>query len=473
MALFGPSFLARFLKNQDGSIIAMSTIMIPLLIGVVGLSLDVGRVYYLQHDLQELADAAALAGAKELDGLNGAISRATDKANNLLNNDPTWSNVALAGAQIASVTFYSDISTGGDTLTADDTKAAYVKVTTVTRGMASTFIQAVGTGGTINTSSSAMAGSLYIACGVSPLLLCNPFENGPGGTVEFKDAVNAGTVTAGMQFNFTPKAANGSFAPGDFGLLDPPGQNSNGANGIRNLLSQQTPNFCYVHNVSPRPGQIQNKVMDGINVRFDIPASTGNTNGMDQSPAPVVTKGERPVNPNNCNSFTTAMRSPPPPPPLLSTFTTIYPYPDDTSLTAYGALQIGNGVLNTTNAKYYWQQHHDVNATQWPTTYATRYQAYQAEVAGSVPWVANEPYELHAPLCSSSPTNVAARRLVTAAVVDCIANGVNGNSATNLVSSSIAEFFITKPADATIYTEFTRIITPPDDRLHHIVQLVR
>src|SRR5437773_3731057 len=111
------NLLSRFRSDESGGIIALFSVMAPVILGVVGLSIEIGRGYYLNNDLQELADAAALAGAAELDGQPDAITRAIDRATNLLSNDPRWSNVVYTGAQIQTPTFYSAISLGGDTTT--------------------------------------------------------------------------------------------------------------------------------------------------------------------------------------------------------------------------------------------------------------------------------------------------------------------------------------------------------------------
>src|SRR5262249_15741855 len=100
---FGPlSSLGLFGKDEDGHISLYFIIMLPALIGLIGLILDGGGLFHLNTDQQELADAAALAGAKELDGRNDAITRATDRAQNLLSNGPNWSNTSLnaSGIQI-------------------------------------------------------------------------------------------------------------------------------------------------------------------------------------------------------------------------------------------------------------------------------------------------------------------------------------------------------------------------------------
>src|SRR5437763_49681 len=86
------SFLGKLGRDEDGHILHYFTIMLPVTVGMIGLALDGGALFHLKTDLQELADASALAGAAELDGRNDAITRAMDRAQNLLSNDPHWSN---------------------------------------------------------------------------------------------------------------------------------------------------------------------------------------------------------------------------------------------------------------------------------------------------------------------------------------------------------------------------------------------
>jgi hypothetical protein len=72
-------------------------------------------------------------------------------------------------------------------------------------------------------------------------------------------------------------------------------------------------------------------------------------------------------------------------------------------------------------------------------------------------------------------TGTTDRRIISAAIVNCIANGVQGHNTTSVQSNAYGEFFLTRPADANIYTEFVRMITPQTDlsKLHQIVELVR
>src|SRR5215212_4524330 len=100
-------------RDERGHIVIYFTIMLPVLLGMIGLSLDGARLFALHDELQDLADAAALAGARELLGDANAITRADGVARNLLNNDPRWANAAASGAIIlagtAGVQFYSQI----------------------------------------------------------------------------------------------------------------------------------------------------------------------------------------------------------------------------------------------------------------------------------------------------------------------------------------------------------------------------
>src|SRR5262249_40550864 len=101
---------------------------------------------------------------------NGAITRATSAANNLLKNDPRWSDIA--GAKIQSISFYSNISPGGDTATNQDSNASYIKVATGNWQVVPSFLAAVGAISNNSASASAGAGSNYAACGHVQSFIC-------------------------------------------------------------------------------------------------------------------------------------------------------------------------------------------------------------------------------------------------------------------------------------------------------------
>jgi hypothetical protein len=367
-----------------------------------------------------------------------------------------------------------------------------IKVVTLTKNVVPQFLVAVGATSIGQTQATATAMTSPVACNVQPLMLCNPFE--PDG-VDFNTAVNGSPplVKPGMMFHMkvlgssSPGGGNdgNSYAPGDFGLLDPPGVDSSGANTTRNLISQQSPRFCYINQLSPRTGEAVSKVSDGINVRFDMHIN-GNLTGLDQSPAPNVLRG---FNGDKCTGN--------PKYSLVLDGTTGLPaaVPGDSNYTTHGNMQLGDGVLNSDatkgpTANGYWQTHH---GTTWPsdlnvTGQANRWLAYRRELGldgqTAPPVTAAEPI---GPTCASrTAETVADRRIISVAVIDCLANNVHGNSQTDLRSNAYVNFFITQPSidygspnlsnNGEIWGEFVEMITPSsggNGKLHNIIQLIR
>src|SRR5438552_2303958 len=148
MALF--PLLSRLRKDEHGTVFVQFTVYLLAIMGMMGLALDGGRFILLHNSLRDMADAAALAGAKELDGkppgngVLGARDRATAAAQAMANNNPPrWFNTG-GSASIGTPVYYSAISPGGDTVATGDDDAWYIKVTTSASGIVPTFLVAVG-----------------------------------------------------------------------------------------------------------------------------------------------------------------------------------------------------------------------------------------------------------------------------------------------------------------------------------------
>src|SRR5205809_1854310 len=84
-ARFAESIKA-FWRDTDGVILPYVTMMLVVIVGVSVLTLDGSRYMSLQTQLQNGADALALAGAAELDRTPTAIERATHAINRLITN---------------------------------------------------------------------------------------------------------------------------------------------------------------------------------------------------------------------------------------------------------------------------------------------------------------------------------------------------------------------------------------------------
>ena len=63
-------------SDEGGAVLIWVSAMIFVIFAFVGLAIDGARYLNLNSNLQEIADAAALAGAKELNGAADAIERA-------------------------------------------------------------------------------------------------------------------------------------------------------------------------------------------------------------------------------------------------------------------------------------------------------------------------------------------------------------------------------------------------------------
>ena len=83
--------LRAFRRDQRGAVAVWAVLIAPPLLGVAALAVDLSRIYSAQAEMQTAADALARAGALELDGSSGAITRANLAINNLVANDQRFS----------------------------------------------------------------------------------------------------------------------------------------------------------------------------------------------------------------------------------------------------------------------------------------------------------------------------------------------------------------------------------------------
>src|SRR6185436_18901097 len=80
--------LKRRLKRcgrERGFTAIVSSLGLFCLLGMAGMAIDVSHLYLAGTELQNAADAAALAGASALDGTAGGVTAAVDRALNTLN----------------------------------------------------------------------------------------------------------------------------------------------------------------------------------------------------------------------------------------------------------------------------------------------------------------------------------------------------------------------------------------------------
>ena len=77
--------LQRFRRDEKGFTLVFFAVSLPVLLGIVGLAIDLGQLYALDTQLAASADAAALSAASRLDRSEGAIESARLAAEALIN----------------------------------------------------------------------------------------------------------------------------------------------------------------------------------------------------------------------------------------------------------------------------------------------------------------------------------------------------------------------------------------------------
>lgn len=311
------------IADESGVAFVWVAVFILLIFGFIGLAIDGGRYFNLNSDLQQIADAAALAGAKELDGSEGSRRRAEIAASTVLNeNSPhrSWSNVPADGIQIDldvnKPTFHyydADLGgTGGIRDAESDEEAQYITVTTIKRELTTSFLRALIPKKSAYATATATAKVEYTVCKPLQSFLCNPWEHEAaerGAARNWKD-----NVQPGFMFKLTSGA--GSSANGSWGLIDPEDPDDNSPAALTKFWAALAPDQCVAQGVGVRQakvltGNLSSFAQAGMNVRFGIEIDHGNPHRMSgiEVAAPITIKGmvvdnglQAPLNGASCSS---------------------------------------------------------------------------------------------------------------------------------------------------------------------------
>src|SRR5262249_37350788 len=295
-------------SDTDGIILPYVTVMLVVIVGVAVLALDGSRYMSLQTQLQNGADALALAGAAELDRTPTAIERANraigfrcqvnsstcqpiEGGHGLVSNWSLFGSGPDRNVRVAGIRFLrslpvrdSDPILPGN-VTSDPTQVAFVEVTVKPIGLP-TILPASFFGGSnlLTAGAQAVAGFDQVVCDFTPIFICNPFEE-PG--MSYQQAttalVNASHDPASQRRLIRlagTQEKTGTFGRGDFGYLTPTtgslptnfcGPMAGG--GIGQAMAASRPPTCLrLNGVDLQPGNDQ-VAMGGLNTRFDIYAN--------------------------------------------------------------------------------------------------------------------------------------------------------------------------------------------------------
>jgi len=251
-------------KDERGSVIVMTTLFMSLLFLMVGLCIDISRIYMMRTELQNAADAAALTAARELNQGTGGIDDAVARATEIVNTRGfAKNNVTIASVQFA-VNLNDDPYLSAADAKVTPTTIRFVKVTTASDSTSIFFaIAALGTShAETRTAVAGMSAGLSGICDFFPAAVALADPSPTPGTL--------------MSLTFNQGTGNEAVLNDkEFIILEVPAINGNGT-GETAQLTAGLPNFCKAlgDNINMTPSSNQNNgprnAGDGLNTRFDI-----------------------------------------------------------------------------------------------------------------------------------------------------------------------------------------------------------
>jgi Flp pilus assembly protein TadG len=475
--------LLRFFKDDQAAVAPTVALALFGLLAIGGIGFDYARMAALDTELQNAADQAALAAAGQLDGRTNARARATAAAQAMVANMTRFANDgdgSGTAVTVPTVEFYSSYDPGRadpggapGTAADSDANASYVRVTVAPRSAVYALTPVVAAFSSGPMTARALAGLGSAICNVPPVLICNPFES-TGGTFD-------GNALRGTGLQLV-QGGSGPWVPGNFGYLDDP-NTDNGAPGVRASLGwESTPGNCSAGpGITTETGQLTS-VTQALNTRFDIydnqscpvggtcRPSRNSVKDLVRAPG-AGTFGTRNNHNNNNDAWHTLADAygdtlPSSTTPLTSAQIagiTAMGHPRDIchSLASPSCGQVGNGTWDRNayfqvnyvrnNPTFNWQS--AMTTAGYDPGTVTRYQVYRWELLdpGSRPGnhaVNGADWAYGTPLVTSlSPPGDQDRRRISAAVVNCTAQGVQG-STTGIRVESWIDLFLVEPSYA-------------------------
>jgi Flp pilus assembly protein TadG len=309
-------FLRSLARDSGGAVAIYIAIAAPVMLGVGALSMDLGRLMTLNTELQGAADAAALAGARELDRFPGAMAKASAAAVGAITNSQTFATDGGGKQVLIDATPCADPPVApcmrflkslpaddGDPITAAnvttiDAEARFIDVHVGARSITNILVRIVGGPGTASTSAAAVAGNDQVVCKIPPMFMCNPSEGAGNTDLQLPVDINA---LEGRQLELFHQGGGGSLTPGNFGLLCPTGTEGAtncGGSAVKDALASTTGTCISLELTTTKTGVTLEMVRTGINARFDYwtpqAKDTGNDRWRDRDefmPAANVTQG--------------------------------------------------------------------------------------------------------------------------------------------------------------------------------------
>lgn len=256
--------------RQTGAVAIMTAFALIVLIAFIGLVVDLGYLYTRKTELQNAADAAALAGARELNGTAAGVTAAAAQAIALAaanSSDLDATPVAITNANIEFGPLPDGPWSSVATAQAAPGDKWFIKVDTssIAQGTRPTWFMGVVSAGMANTNTFGMAVAGRTVCEALPIFTCVR----PGGT----PADDWGFVK-GASYRLAPPTAGSEIGPGNIGWMDPVPLGApsliNGTDEMREVLCRGQ-GYCIgpgIYTSLTQPALPE--TMDAMNTRFGI-----------------------------------------------------------------------------------------------------------------------------------------------------------------------------------------------------------
>jgi Flp pilus assembly protein TadG len=251
--------------GERGSVMIFTAISMVTLFLMLGLCIDISRIYMVRTELQNAADAAALAAVKELNGGKPGIIKAGASANNIVNNF----GFGKAPVELASVEYAVNLNGSymdQDAAENDPEKIRFIRVTTETATTSILFaVKALGSTNTQQMSATAgMSVGINTICDFFPMAVAlpSPYPS-PGDN---------------MTLNFTEGTGNSAtLLPKDYITLEVPEISGNGvpetamlAAGITDACLKLGDQITLHMTPSSNQNNGPQAIADGTNTRFNM-----------------------------------------------------------------------------------------------------------------------------------------------------------------------------------------------------------
>jgi Flp pilus assembly protein TadG len=245
-------------KRERGSILATSAIAMLAVLLAVGMGVDISRLYLSKAELQNAADAAALAGVSGLNGAAPGITEAVNRAVKEMNKyDFNKTSVQIDASNVLFAVNLNGTYMSASQAALSPANIRFVKVTTPDLPVGMSFAALV-LGSSKNLSATATAGFSVAPNEICPWLpafvLDDPANKiSPGGVYTFR------------------LAPGDDISPGNYQLLAPI---QSGGSGDREGMANGV-NWCVQpgQEIDTKPGVTSGAIRQGINTRFDIYAA--------------------------------------------------------------------------------------------------------------------------------------------------------------------------------------------------------